>query len=1323
MLYIFNKNEQLETIIMANGAGEEQRSTPFYYKEAEHIEQLNKDHSFTFWVPANHPDSNFIKEEKLVAMKDQDGDFRLFVIKELDEVHEDLLYKEVFCMVAWKDELADEPLSEMSLQEVTLSEALSDVLKDTRFEKGEVAELGQKSIQFHYESVLDGIQKIVETWGGEIKDHIVVKDNQISGRYINLLTRRGEDTGKRFEMTKDLQKIRRTIVSYPKTALIGRGKSEETADGLTVRRSFKNVEWKMEAGDPANKPIGQEWIGDKDALSRYGRENGTRHRFGFFDASDIEDEQDLLRQTWQALQERTSPLVSYELSVNALEELSGFEHEKVRLGDTVFVIDRQFVPEILIEARVIEIQRLLHKPERTIVKLGNFLPLFTDDQRLDKLEAKVNDQAGVWSQKPQIDDASFVDQVPRIPTNFSASGGFRTIALKWDFDPSSSVACYELFASQVNNFNPDESNLLWRGKAGGYGHKVDTNDQWYYKVRAVNTHGTTSAFSPQVTATTAKIVSDDILLGAINADLIVDLSIDAEKLAKEAVTEEKIGKLAVGNAAIQNGAITNAKIEKAAIDTAQIKDGAIKKAKIEDAAIDGAKIAEASITAAHIDNLNADKINAGILDAQFVRIGSKTTYESDEYDPSKKANPGDVATAKTEAITEAKANSEEAVGSLQTYVDNSFKDGIIEQSEAKVLQTYIVQLETAYTDLENRKNNAYNNGFIGSTEKSNLATKWSDFANNGHETLISAINSAIADGKTTASEKANVDSKFSTYKTMLSSLVESLEKASESIIANSNANSKSHAETKASEAEGRANSHAEEKASEALTQAKAHTDGEIETLTSVVNDVKFRTTDTAIISTVTKSSTYTNALNGKADNSTVTDLGERVELAESNIEQTADGLTLKVSTDKIISTINQSPERIEIDASKIDISGAVTFSSFDTNMKSKINNWDSTSSKITNWTHSSNRTYIDGGKIYTDTITARHINITSLSSLTANLGKVTTGHLEGVKITSNNSDGYTQIEGDRILTYEDNGNAESNRTVILERGELNVYDSYDFENRNGYEERATVFEYGFEYRRPFVSSSYPDFKVTKGDGKGRTLYWSTGIHEIVSGDPRTTLELRSSYSSGYQDMRFTAREYGDIGEVVRKGFFGFPSSSSPYRMTVYNDNTHSDSDFNIGGKKGFWFRFKTSSDGNGHSTLQGANRAVIKFLKTSNTVQIRNSSDNGYADLHCSDLTETSSRDLKKNIVAYEDSVLESIASTPVYNYHLLNDLDEEMPRLGIILDEAPVDIVSPSGAGISNYSMVSYLWKAIQELNDKVIDLENQLQGEDQNGTNTTTN
>lgn len=86
----------------------------------------------------------------------------------------------------------------------------------------------------------------------------------------------------------------------------------------------------------------------------------------------------------------------------------------------------------------------------------------------------------------------------------------------------------------------------------------------------------------------------------------------------------------------------------------------------------------------------------------------------------------------------------------------------------------------------------------------------------------------------------------------------------------------------------------------------------------------------------------------------------------------------------------------------------------------------------------------------------------------------------------------------------------------------------------------------------------------------------------------------------------------------------------------------------------------------------------------------------------------TSNRDAKKNIEDYTESALNEICTTPIRQYHLKTDLDEELKRIGIIVQEAPLNAIDLKGECIDLYQMVTMSWKAIQELkgeNDKLKD------------------
>lgn len=67
----------------------------------------------------------------------------------------------------------------------------------------------------------------------------------------------------------------------------------------------------------------------------------------------------------------------------------------------------------------------------------------------------------------------------------------------------------------------------------------------------------------------------------------------------------------------------------------------------------------------------------------------------------------------------------------------------------------------------------------------------------------------------------------------------------------------------------------------------------------------------------------------KASQTDLDAMGNRVSSAEASIEVNADNIELKVSKDGVISSINQSSEKIVIKASKIDLSGYVTMDQFE----------------------------------------------------------------------------------------------------------------------------------------------------------------------------------------------------------------------------------------------------------------------------------------------------------------------------------------------------------------------------------------------------------
>jgi|GEM_PF-1839975 phage minor structural protein, N-terminal region len=359
MLYIFDQTEKLITTLPEGS-----------FSNPVHREVLNGENSFQFTIPAG---SEYVVEGNLVGFRDLDGYWQIFEIKRLVDAHGDSLTRTAYCEHILYELLDDIVTDKRPSADATA--ALAGMLENTRWQVGIVDDLGASSTNAYYEAALSGIQKVADAWHGELRWRIIISNSQITERRVDLLAMRGSDTGKQFVYSKDTLSIEREEdISGVYTAMYGRGKGVETdsGEGYGRRLTFEEVEWST-LTDPTDKPAGQEWVGDPEALAQWGRPGG-RHRYGVYTNEDQTDPAALLQETWDALQTAKIPRVTYSLDVISLEQLTGYEHEAVRLGDLVRVIDREFRPELVVSARIIELERDLLAPENTKVTLGSFAP-------------------------------------------------------------------------------------------------------------------------------------------------------------------------------------------------------------------------------------------------------------------------------------------------------------------------------------------------------------------------------------------------------------------------------------------------------------------------------------------------------------------------------------------------------------------------------------------------------------------------------------------------------------------------------------------------------------------------------------------------------------------------------------------------------------------------------------------------------------------------------------------------------------------------------------------------------------------------------------
>jgi phage minor structural protein len=249
---------------------------------------------------------------------------------------------------------------------------------------------------------LEALRFIEREWGGVLRFRIEMEGEGFGNFYVDLLERRGEFKGDRFEFGHNLKDFDHTVdFRLVKTALYGRGKgaSIEGAED-TAQLTFADVEWKVANGDPIDKPLGQDWVGSEDKRVLYGKpdgQGGRLHIFGRYD-SQAETPEGLLWETWFKLEEAYNPVVNVRGNVMDMASYSTtFKHEKASLGDEAYFIARYEGRSIELQAEIIRVERNPDKAEETVLEMGNYLP--HQAKRLYEMEKNVSLQqarAGIY---------------------------------------------------------------------------------------------------------------------------------------------------------------------------------------------------------------------------------------------------------------------------------------------------------------------------------------------------------------------------------------------------------------------------------------------------------------------------------------------------------------------------------------------------------------------------------------------------------------------------------------------------------------------------------------------------------------------------------------------------------------------------------------------------------------------------------------------------------------------------------------------------------------------------------------------------------------
>ncbi len=430
--------------------------------------------TLSFSIPI-FDESQVINGEQIILMPDIDTDLQPFKITETDlSAHDVHTYKVDGEHLYY--ELGDGPVrSSYTRTNDTIDTALSFALENVRWQVGETDEaiVDLKSYSGTYQNPLQILRQIEEEFNCRLKFRAELGDTSIEGLYVDAVLIDNEFSGQRFEFGHNLQGVDITIdYSEVKTALVGLspGAAEDPVTEEPIDLNFADVEWSTGDGDPADKPLGQIWVGNEEARELYGIYNPDteemEHRFGLYDSGAAETAEGLLHATWLIGQRRHfAPKVNVEARVSDLSQTRLIDiktgipvklnHEKIRLGNICYVVARGEGLIAAVDVRIARIERYLKEPERTVVIFGDMF--FVHSDYLRQLEDEIDAKTRATLPEPDRGPGATVTIASEDTSNYPEYA---------DIIVPSGVSLDSYFAEAVGRINEDNGGhiLILEGK-------------------------------------------------------------------------------------------------------------------------------------------------------------------------------------------------------------------------------------------------------------------------------------------------------------------------------------------------------------------------------------------------------------------------------------------------------------------------------------------------------------------------------------------------------------------------------------------------------------------------------------------------------------------------------------------------------------------------------------------------------------------------------------------------------------------------------------------------------------------------------------------
>ncbi|MCI9069420.1 phage tail spike protein [Clostridium sp.] len=585
MVFILNKQEKVINILK-NGGGVD--NAPPFFDDVYTQDLATGAETYSFSSIVTGDIARDLTVGNYVAFRDENKKYKLFQIVETEESHEDAMYINVYAEGAGL-ELINKVFRARKSPSTSLRKFMEMVLDETGWNVGYIPYSAQEVLDLDLPdaSVYSTLQSTLSSYNVEMSFRFEINNGRISSKFIDIDTKRGRVTGKRFTFGKDIEGLKRKVNSTELyTALIGRGNN--------------NISFKDIVVDGIDKPLGQDFLVNQEAYDKYNH-NGS-HVMGIFNF-DTDSPEELLRETYKKLEECKEPKIEYEVSVALLGELLGENWNNVSIGDTVAIVDNSFNPPIHLMARVSKLEKSFTNPDSNTCTFSNFTEVksnITDEMRkvVSELEGVVNSKFPIGEEDIQ-DGAVTSDKISDLYTE-----GLTTDILK-----AGKVITEELVAKNAEITNAKIEEL--KTKDAEIENAIIENSQ----------------------ITNAEIENLKVKNEEVENSIIHNAEITNAEIEKLKVKDAEIENVVIENSQITNAEIKNLKVKNEEVENLlagnitaiNIQAGSITANEMATGTITAGSgiIADGAIGSAQISSVDAGKLNAGRIDTSKVEVSGK----------------------------------------------------------------------------------------------------------------------------------------------------------------------------------------------------------------------------------------------------------------------------------------------------------------------------------------------------------------------------------------------------------------------------------------------------------------------------------------------------------------------------------------------------------------------------------------------------------------------------------------------------------------------------------------------------------------------------